>query len=320
MLKLAQLQDRLQDQHGRRKRKLRVSLTDRCNFRCPYCMPTTPHWLPKASLLKAAEWQRLLGLFVQNGIEHLRLTGGEPLLRPDLESLIAGFQALNVRISLTTNAWGLAERAFALKAAGLSDVNISLDALDEGIFKQLSGGRPMQPVLDGLFAAEAAGLQPKLNAVLMRGVNESQILPLFELAARHGWVLRFIEYMPLDGNGAWQQSQVVNQAEVLQRLPAAQPWASSHEPAQYFDVQGVKVGFISTISQSFCQNCDRLRLTAQGELLTCLFSQSGLKLGALLREGASDTELLEAIQSAVWHKQAGYQPSQRGLAMHAVGG
>jgi len=213
------------DRFGRIKRKLRVSLTDRCNFRCPYCMPEAPEFMERADRLNRAELSRLLRLFVvELGITNLRLTGGEPLLRRDLEAIIADCQPLRAlgleRISLTTNAALLARRAQGLKAVGLDDLNISLDALTPATFAKLSGERDVRPVLQGIAAAREAGLPLKLNAVVVRGINEDEILPLTRYAIAEKLPLRFIEFMPLDGRHEWSRERVVTEAEILGRLKA----------------------------------------------------------------------------------------------------
>jgi cyclic pyranopterin phosphate synthase len=329
----ALLQGPLRDRHGRVKRKLRVSLTDRCNFRCPYCIPEGGDFLGRGEQLSRAELQRLLRLFVAElGIGSLRLTGGEPLLRRDLEAVVAEcgeLRALGLeRISLTTNAALLARRAAGLGAAGLDDLNISLDALSPPAFAALSGGRALQPVLDGIAAAAAAGLPLKLNTVVVRGLNEDEILPLARWAMRQGHDLRFIEFMPLDGRHEWSRQRVVSGAEILQRLRQEFSLAElprGSDPAAYYSAGGGRrIGIISTISNPFCASCDRLRLTADGKLYTCLFAAQGLSLREPLRASADDRELAALIRDAVWHKDAGYavRPgyAERPIAMNALGG
>ena len=326
--------NQLQDQHGRSKRKLRISVTDRCNFRCPYCMPETPEWLPREQLLSFEEIQRLAQLFVsQLGIEHIRLTGGEPLLRKDVHLLIANLQALRAqglsRISLTSNGVLLPKQAKALKAAGLDDVNISLDTLNPSRFTELSGSRgELQQVLDGIAAAQDQGLPVKINCVVMRDINEADVVPLLEWAIDQAIPLRFIEFMPLDSGQAWDKKRVVPEAEILeivgkQYRVAAQPISS--EPANRYILDGhYPLGVIPTISNPFCKRCDRLRLTATGELYACLFSANGRDLRTPLRANASAQELESIIRGHVWHKQAGYalKPGyvERPITMHALGG
>ncbi|MGB1580095.1 MAG: GTP 3',8-cyclase MoaA [Nevskiales bacterium] len=324
----------LRDQHGRSKRKLRISVTDRCNFRCPYCMPETPEWLPREELLSFEEIQRLASVFVsQLGIEHIRLTGGEPLLRKDLPSLINNLQALRKqgleRVSLTTNGVLLPRQAAALKTAGLDDLNISLDTLDTQRFSQLSGGRgELQQVLDGIQAAREQELPVKINCVVMRDINEADVLPLLDWAISESLPLRFIEFMPLDSGQAWNQDRVVREEQILSLLRSqyavtAEP--ASSDPANRYILDGhYQLGIIPTISNPFCKRCDRLRLTATGELYACLFSANGRDLRSPLRAGSSDSELMDIIRGHVWHKEAGYalKPGyvERPITMHALGG
>lgn len=319
------------DRHGRTKRKLRISLTDRCNFRCTYCMPEHPDWLPRASLLERDEIVRLAGIFVDHGIEQIRLTGGEPLLRPDLLDCVRAIDALRERglsrLSMTTNASRIAPKARELVAAGVDDFNVSLDAVDAGTFRRLTR-REIAPVLDGIDALADAGARVKLNAVVIRGDNEQDIVPLLEWAMARGLPLRYIEYMPLDAPGHWKRDAVVSEAEILAAIGRshrveAQP--RGNDPATPYLVDGhYSLGVISTVSNPFCSTCDRLRLTATGELFTCLFSPVGMPLGARLREGADDAALAAQVAKAVWLKDAGYAsrpgPVDRPLTMHAMGG
>jgi GTP 3',8-cyclase len=319
------------DSHGRTKRKLRVSLTDRCNFRCTYCMPEHPAWLPRASLLERGEILRLAGLFVDAGIEQIRLTGGEPLLRRDLADCVRAIDGLRERglrrLSMTTNASRIAPVAAELVAAGIDDFNVSLDAVDPVAFRDLTK-REVAPVLDGIRALAAAGADVKLNAVVVRGGNDSQVVPLLEWAMAQGLPLRFIEYMPLDAPGHWQQGAVVTEAEMLAAIGerhAVEALPRSSDPATPYRVDGhYPLGIISTVSHPFCASCDRLRITATGELFTCLFSPVGTPLGARMRDGAGDDELNTTIRRAVWLKEAGYAarpgPVDRPVTMHAMGG
>lgn len=322
---------KLVDQFGRRKRKLRVSLTDRCNFRCRYCMPERPQWQARQLHLDNAELARLLRLLVDQGIEQLRLTGGEPLLRADLLPLLEDLQALRAlglqRISMTSNASRLARQAKALAAAGLDDLNISLDCLDPALFRCLTG-QPIAPVLAGIEAARAAGLPVKINAVLVRGYNETAILPLLDWAMREDLELRFIEYMPLDAPGRWQPESVFSEDELVAEIATAHqierlPWHTG--PATPWQVDGYyRLGLISTISKPFCASCDRLRITADGTLYTCLFSSHGTALKPWLRAPGGEAELSRQLQQAVWNKPSGYaadpRPVERPLLMYAMGG
>jgi cyclic pyranopterin phosphate synthase len=319
------------DRHGRTKRKLRISLTDRCNFRCTYCMPENPDWLPRASLLTRAEIVRLAGLFVDQGIDQIRLTGGEPLLRRDLLECVRDISALRERglqrLSMTTNASRIVPKAHALVAAGVDDFNVSLDAVDPATFRRLTL-REIAPVLDGIDALVDAGARVKLNAVVIRGDNEKDIVPLLEWAMLRKLPLRYIEYMPLDAPGHWKRDAVVSEAEMLAAIRErheVEDQPRGHDPATPYLVDGhYPLGIISTVSNPFCSTCDRLRITATGELFTCLFSPLGTPLGARMREGIADDVLAEQVRRAVWLKDAGYAsrpgPVDRPLTMHAMGG
>ncbi len=321
------------DSRGRIKRKLRVSLTDRCNLRCHYCMPEHPRWLPRAELMSNPELLRLVGLFVTTlGITELRLTGGEPLLRADVPQLVEALGALRgaglQRIALTSNGVRLAPVARALREAGLDDLNVSLDSITPEVFTALTRGQ-IAPVLEGIAAAVAAGLPVKLNCVVIRNANEAEVLPLTQWAKARQLPLRFIEFMPLDGRQGWSGDKVVSEDEIIGRLAAhytMTPLARSNDPAQYYavDDEGYRIGVISTISKPFCSRCDRLRLDARGRLYSCLFSAVETDLLTPLRNGASDAELLTLIRTAVWNKPAGYaeQPGyvERPITMHHLGG
>jgi len=321
----------LLDRFGRRKRKLRLSLTDRCNFRCRYCMPEHPQWLPGRELMSREELLRLATLFVEAGIEELRLTGGEPLLRRDVVACVSALNALRGRglrrLSMTTNGSRLPLLLDGLIAAGLDDLNISLDAVDERRFRELTG-RALAPVLEGIDAARARGIPVKLNAVLIQGYNDDQIPSLVDWARSRQLPLRFIEYMPLDQPGRWRADQVVSEARILAALAPhhrLEPLPRSASPATLYRLEdGYQLGVISTVSRPFCARCDRLRLTANGHLYTCLFSRQGHDLLTPLRAGETDDELRYRVQQRVWHKDAGYAatpgPVARPITMHGMGG
>ncbi|WP_033258709.1 MULTISPECIES: GTP 3',8-cyclase MoaA [Kitasatospora] len=328
----------LLDTYGRRAVDLRVSLTDRCNLRCTYCMPEEGlSWLGKPELLTDEEIVRLVALAVGTlGVREVRFTGGEPLLRPGLVGIIAACAALEPRpeVSLTTNGIGLARIAPALRDAGVDRVNVSLDTLDPDTFATLTRRRRHQDVLDGLAAAEAAGLRPvKLNAVLMRGVNDHEAADLLGWAIEHGYQLRFIEQMPLDAQHGWDRSRMVTAEEILELLRARfeltpEPsTARGAAPAERWLVDGgpATVGVIASVTRPFCRACDRTRLTADGQIRNCLFATGETDLRGALRSGASDAELAELWRAAMWGKKAGagidqpefHQPER---PMSAIGG
>ena len=321
----------LSDRFGRQKRKLRLSLTDRCNFRCRYCMPEHPQWLPGRELMNRQELLRLATLFVDDGIEELRLTGGEPLLRKDVVACVAELNRLRdrglQRLSMTTNGSRLPALLDQLIAAGLDDLNISLDAVDDERHRALTG-RPLASALNGIERALDRGIPVKLNAVLIQGYNDDQILPLVTWARARQVPLRFIEYMPLDEPGRWREDQVVSEARILDTLAEyhhLQALPRSANPAsQYRLDDDYTLGVISTVTRPFCARCDRLRLTANGQLYTCLFARQGHDLLTPLRSGENDNALRQRIQQRVWHKNAGYVatpgPVERPITMHGMGG
>jgi cyclic pyranopterin phosphate synthase len=327
----------LVDRFGRVATDLRVSLTDRCNLRCTYCMPEEGlTWLPKQTLLSDSEVVRLVDVAARLlGVTEVRFTGGEPLLRPGLLRIIGDVAALRPRprLSLTTNGIGLARLAGPLAEAGLDRVNVSLDTLREDRFVTLARRRRLVDVLDGLRAAHDAGLRPvKINSVLMRDVNDDEAADLLTYALDHGYELRFIEQMPLDAQHAWRREHMVSGEEILTRLRAVHdltpdPAERGAAPAETWLVNGgpSKVGVIASVTQPFCGACDRTRLTADGQVRNCLFSQDETDLRGLLRGGASDEELAAAWRQALWGKRAGHgidDPTvlQPARPMSALGG
>lgn len=327
----------LLDRHGRVATDLRVSLTDRCNLRCSYCMPPEGlPWLPSAEILTDDEVVRLIRIGVEHlGVDEVRFTGGEPLLRPGLARIVADSAVLAPRpkLSLTTNAIGLTRLAEPLAAAGLDRVNVSLDTLDEEEFVRLSYRRRLPDTLAGIEAAAAAGLTPvKLNAVLIRDVNDSDPARLLDYALSNGYQLRFIEQMPLDAQHGWDRSQMVTADEIFQKLTqkydlTPDPSHRGSAPAETWLVDGgpQTVGIIGSVSRPFCGACDRTRITADGQVRSCLFSRDESDLRAALRGGASDEEIAERWRIAMWHKPAGHgindpkflQPAR---PMSAIGG
>jgi cyclic pyranopterin phosphate synthase len=329
----------LADRYGRVATDLRVSLTDRCNLRCSYCMPAEGlAWLPKPELLTDDEIGRLVGIaVVRLGVTEIRFTGGEPLLRPGLTAIVAAAAALQPRpsLSLTTNGIGLDRLAAPLAAAGLNRINVSLDTLSPQRFAELTRRDRHADVLTGLAAAVEAGLGPvKLNSVLLRGINDDEAAPLLRFALAHGYELRFIEQMPLDAGHIWSRAEMVTAEEILAALEAeftllpdpaerggapAQTWLVADHPGR------PKVGVIASVTRPFCGACDRTRLTADGQIRSCLFSREETDLRALLRGGAADEEIADRWRLAMWGKPAGHgidDPTflQPARPMSAIGG
>jgi GTP 3',8-cyclase len=328
----------LTDAYGRVATDLRVSLTDRCNLRCAYCMPPEGlDWLPAPEVLTGDEIIRLITIGVEAlGIREVRFTGGEPLLRRDLADIIAATAALDPRpdISLTTNGIGLDRRAAGLKAAGLDRINVSLDTLRPEVFRKLTRRDRLDDVLTGLAAAATAGLTPvKVNAVLMRDLNDDEAPELLAYCLDRGYELRFIEQMPLDAQHGWKRTEMVTSGEVLASLSAAFEISDDIErsrgaaPAETFLVNGgpARVGVIAAVTQPFCGACDRVRLTADGQIRNCLFARSESDLRSALRSGATDAEIAGRWRAAVSSKLPGHginDPAflQPDRPMSAIGG
>jgi cyclic pyranopterin phosphate synthase len=335
------------DRFGRALRDLRISVTDRCNFRCPYCMPKEVFgrdyaFLPRSEILTFEEIRRLAAVFVSLGVRKLRITGGEPLVRHDLPDLVAMLAPLRtpedepVDVALTTNGSALRRLARPLAEAGLRRITVSLDSLDDQTFRRMNGvDFPVDRVLDGIAAARGAGLSPvKVNVVLRRGLNETSILALAEWARDQGHVLRFIEYMDVGTTNGWRLDDVVPAAEVIETIDAAwpiEPLEAGYrgevaERWRYRDGRG-EIGVIASVTRPFCGDCTRARLSAEGKLYTCLFSASGHDLRDPLRAGASDAELGAAIE-AIWQVRADRYSELRAAAterlpkieMFALGG
>ena len=328
--------DRLVDSFGRVHTNLRVSVTDRCNIRCVYCMPEAVTFLPKSHLLTFEEIERLARVAAGLGVTKLRLTGGEPLVRRDLERLVAQLVAVPgvADLGLTTNGILLAEQAQALRDAGLRRVNISLDTLDPDRFRALTRRDGLDRVIAGIDAALAAGFDPiKLNAIALKGSTEDDLIPLARFARERGVELRFIEYMPLDA-GAWERDKVLLASEMIERLEAEfgplvpvgdQDPRSPSLDFEYADGGG-RVGFIASVSRPFCGNCNRLRITADGKLRNCLFAHDETDLKATLRDPAGDDlAIARAFRRSVGAKGAGHEINsaqfiQPERLMHAIGG
>jgi cyclic pyranopterin phosphate synthase len=328
----------LADSYGRVATDLRVSLTDRCNLRCAYCMPAEGlAWLPSPDLLTDDEMVRLIQIGVERlGIREVRFTGGEPLLRRGLATIVARTAAMRPRpeMSVTTNGLGLARKAEALRQAGLDRVNVSLDTLRPEQFKQLARRDRLPEVLDGLAAAAAAGLGPvKVNSVLMRGINDGEAVDLLRFCLAHSYHLRFIEQMPLDAQHGWRRANMVTAEEILSALGEEfdlmpdDPDQRGSAPAETFLVNGgpARVGVIGSVTRPFCGACDRVRLTADGQVRNCLFAREESDLRGPLRAGASDAEVADLWRRAVAAKLPGHginDPTflQPDRPMSAIGG
>jgi GTP 3',8-cyclase len=325
----------LPDQFGRVARDLRVSVTDRCNLRCTYCMPAEGlPWMPKAEMLTDEELLRVIGVFVGLGVRQVRLTGGEPLLRRSIVEVVAGIAALHPRpqIAMTTNGVGLERVAGRLAEAGLDRVNVSLDTIDGQTFTQLTRRDRLDDVEKGLAAAAEAGLTPvKVNAVAMRGINDVAVADVLRWCLDRGYELRFIEQMPLDAQHGWDRHQMVDADEIRARLSerfrlTPVPGRGS-APAERFLVDGgpATVGIIASVSEPFCAACDRTRLTADGQVRNCLFSERETDLRGPLRDGATDAELARLVQGEMWVKRRGHGIGDPGFRqpdrpMSSIGG
>ncbi len=314
----------LVDPFGRVVRDLRISVTDRCNFRCTYCMPEEGmKWLPRSEVLTFEETERLARICVERfGFDGIRLTGGEPTMRANLTTLVSKLAALGVDVAMTTNGATLAKSAHELRAAGLSRINISLDTLDAEKFVRMTRRDELVNVLAGIDAAVEAGFtQVKINTVVERDVNDDEVIALAQFGRDRGVEVRFIEFMPLDASDEWQRSTVVGQDEIVELLSSQ--WRLEQVPARgaapadrwrYLDNEftpgGGMVGIIPTVTKPFCGDCDRVRLTADGQFRTCLFATDEFDLRAALRTGETDDEIATRIEKAVGTKWAGHQINQ----------
>ncbi len=326
------------DRFGRVHDDLRISVTDRCNLRCTYCMPVDPVWYPHSAILCYEEIERVVRLAAGEGVRKLRITGGEPLIRRDLPVLIRMLTSIDgiEELSLTTNGVLLERFAAELVDAGLNRVNVSLDTLDPDRFRRITRRDQLSEVLAGLSAAVQAGLSPvKVNALILRDVNEDDLEPLVERSREQGWELRLIEYMPLENDGSWRPERVVYGDELRRRISRRWPIepdgdGDPHAPAarwRFVDGRG-KIGFIDSISAPFCSNCSRLRLTSDGFFRVCLYDDVECDLKTPLREGATDAEIVDRMRGTVQRKGRGgaLEVLERGRAlpqtrsMHQIGG
>lgn len=306
----------LKDSYGRAIRDLRVSLTDRCNFRCFYCLPHgEPPAAPKEKMLSYEEIEYVCDLFVSLGIEKIRLTGGEPMMRRDIETIIKKLSALKPALqdlALTTNGYFLPDRAAALKAAGLDRITISLDSLKRDVFKEMTGVDVLDRVLEGIAAAKRIKLEPiKINAVIVRGHNEDEVADFAEFARTHDVKMRFIEFMPLDSGHDWQREQVVSGREIRERISERFPLIAvdvargSETSSRYRFADGApgEIGIIAPVTEAFCGACSRIRLTSDGQIRTCLFSTVEYSLRDVIRSGAARAEVVEFIESVIQKKE-----------------
>ena len=328
----------LVDRFGRVHRDLRISLTDRCSLRCTYCMPADGvPWLASSTLLSTDELMRLVRVAVSLGVREVRLTGGEPLLRPDVLDVVSALAEVRtpdgpLDISLTTNGLRLPSLAAPLRDAGLNRVNISLDTLQRARFIELTRRDRLADTLAGIEAARAVGFAPiKLNALIMRGVNHDEVADLVTFAVERGLQMRFIEHMPLDGGHTWRREEMVTAEEILAAVTTRYRLEPlGHEgaaPAETYRVEGTEatVGVIASVTRAFCDRCDRVRLTADGQFRNCLFANEESDLRTLMREGASDARLAQAMIACVRGKKAGHGIGEPGFVqparpMSAIGG
>jgi cyclic pyranopterin phosphate synthase len=334
---MARSQNKLIDGFARNAIKLRISITDRCNMRCVYCMPTSNNeWYEQSDILTYDEIVRLASILARLGIEKIRITGGEPLVRPKLEDLIRKLSNLDgiKSISMTTNGLILRDKVMQLRDAGLGSINVSLDTFNEDRFKAITGVQGLDNVVNAMYAAKHAGLELKVNTVIIRGWNDDEIVDFAKFARSTGYTVRFIEFMPLDGTGIWKPNLVVSKSETIKRinedLKELKPlYNKNSEPAtlySFVDGKGT-LGFIPSITEPFCGNCDRMRITPVGRLLTCLYENPGYDLKALLRSGKSDDYITTYILECIKKKPEGIISKIRAKElrptlnlMHRIGG
>lgn len=327
----------LQDSFGRIAKKLRISVTDRCNLRCMYCMPQgNVNWFDPSNILTFEEIERLVRVFVTLGIEKVRITGGEPLLRADIEKLVAKLAMIDglKSISMTTNGLLFSQKAQKLKEAGLTSVNISLDTFRPNVFKEINGIEGLEKVLESIRVASKVKLKVKINTVILRGQNDKEILDFAKFARETGNLIRFIEFMPLDGAGIWKRDLVVTKKEIIdtinEKIMELQPIPQNNsEPASLYKFNdGIgTLGFIPSITEPFCGNCDRVRITSDGRFLTCLFENPGNDIKSLMRSGKSDEDISNHLLEAMQGKPEGIiklirsnQLKPKLNLMHTIGG
>lgn len=324
------------DTFGREHRSLRISVTDRCNIRCFYCMPENVKFLPQDSILSFEEIHRVVEILARQGVSRVRLTGGEPLVRSEIWNLVGLLKSIPGidEVALTTNGILLVDQAAKLKASGLDRINVSLDSIDREKFKEITRRDALDKVLAGIDAAINAGFENlRINAVAVKGISETEVVPLVSWAQRQNLHLRFIEFMPLDGDQAWENQQVFTGAmlrEIIEEnfgslTPVARDRSS--QPATDFQVsnQGPPIGFIDSVTEPFCQSCDRMRITSEGKLRNCLFSTEEWDLKELIRSDASDEDIEKRIRLGIHHKKLGHGSNSGRFvrperAMYQIGG
>jgi cyclic pyranopterin phosphate synthase len=332
------MKSKLIDNYGRIAKKLRVSVTDRCNMRCGYCMPkNNTKWFDSTEVLSFEEIIRLTSVFANLGVEKIRITGGEPLVRPLIENLIKSIAKIpHIKsIGLTTNGLLLSDRVKKLKSSGLNSVNISLDSFKEDRFKMMTGINGLDKVISSIQKAKDAGFDVKINTVVVRGWNDDEVVEFANFARRTGITVRFIEFMPLDGMGIWRSDLVFSKKEMIEKLesnigkvfPVLEQEISAPAKLYSFSDRIGTVGFIPSVTEPFCNQCDRIRLTSDGRFLTCLFERPGYDIKSYLRRGASDEELSQCLIHCMTMKQEGIVSLIRinGLKsklnlMHTIGG
>ena len=335
---MGSMKSKLIDNYGRIAKKLRISVTDRCNMRCGYCMPKdNTKWFDNDEVLSFDEITRLSSILANLGVEKIRLTGGEPLVRPSIENLIKSIAKIgNIKsIGLTTNGLLFQEKVEALKSSGLNNVNISLDSFKEDRFKMMTGVNGLDKVVNSIQKAKDVGFDVKINIVVVRGWNDDEVVEFANFARRTGITVRFIEFMPLDGSGIWRNDLVVSKMEMIEKLesnigkvfPSSEQEISAPAKLYSFSDRIGTVGFIPSVTEPFCGQCDRIRLTSDGRFLTCLFENPGYDIKSYLRKGASDEELGRCLIHCMTMKQEGIASLIRinGLKpklnlMHTIGG
>jgi cyclic pyranopterin phosphate synthase len=332
------MKSKLVDNYGRIAKKLRISVTDRCNMRCGYCMPKdNTKWFDTDEVLTFEEITRLSSIFANLGIEKIRITGGEPLVIPSLENLIESISKIHCikSIGLTTNGLLLLEKVKALRSSGLASVNISLDSFKEDRFKMMTGVNGLNKVINSIQRAKDSGLDVKINTVVVRGWNDDEVINFANFARRTGITVRFIEFMPLDGAGIWRSDLVFSKKEMMGKLesnigkmfPVIEQEISTPAKLYSFSDGIGAIGFIPSVSEPFCNQCDRIRLTSDGRFLTCLFESPGYDIKRYLRGGASDEEIAQCLKHSMTMKQEGIASLIRINAlkpklnlMHTIGG